>query len=204
MDTALPESSLLMASYSLFWYLVLLAGFALLRLAELRISTRHQKRLLADGSHKISEPWYPLMVVVHTGLFVASALEVSLGERPFIPWLGWPMLVLLVLCLIGRVWVWQSLGEQWNVQIIVSRGPIIDTGPYRYVRHPNYTIVITEMFALPLVHSAYLTALVCSALNAAVLRQRIRHEEAALAARPEYVTKMAAKPRFLPSLVGGR
>jgi methyltransferase len=193
-----------MTIHSLHWYFVLLAGFILLRLVELWVSARHQARLLADGGKKIPEPLYPLMVCVHSGLFVGSALEVWLSERPFVPLLGWPMLTLLGLCLAGRVWVWRSLGEQWNVQIMISARPVVDTGPYRYVRHPNYTIVIVETFALPLVHSAYLTALVCSALNAIVLRQRIRREEAALGARPEYVAKMGTKPRFLPTLVRSR
>jgi methyltransferase len=138
------------------------------------------------------------MVGVHAGLLVACALEVWLCQRPFLPALGWPMLVLLAVCLAGRVWVWCSLGEQWNVQIMVSAHPVVDTGPYRYVRHPNYTVVIVEVVALPLVHSAILTALVFSALNAGVLWQRLRHEEAVLATRPEYQTKMGAKPRFLP------
>lgn len=193
-----------MADRSQTWYVVLLCGFALLRLVELWFSSRHQTRLLADGGHKVHEPLYPLMVCVHAGLLVASAFEVWLCERPFLPLLGWFMLSLLGLCLAGRAWVWHSLGEQWNVQILVSARPVVETGPYRYVRHPNYTIVAIEMCALPLVHSAYLTALVFSALNAGVLWQRIRHEEAVLHARPEYVAKMGAKPRFLPTLVRGR
>ena len=186
------------------WYLMLLAGFAALRIGELVFSTQHQIRLYAEGATKLQEPFYPLMVTVHFGLFVGSALEVIFSRRPFISWLGGLMLVLLALCLVGRIWVWRSLGEQWNVQIVTTARPIVDSGPYRYVRHPNYTIVIIEMFALPLVHSAYVTALVCSVANAFVLRERIRHEEAVLFARSEYVTKMAAKPRFLPLLMRGR
>jgi len=143
------------------------------------------------------------MVTVHLGLFVGSVLEVILCHRPFMLWLGGPMLILLILCVAGRIWVWWSLGEQWNVQIMTSVRPIVDSGPYRYVRHPNYTIVIVEMFALPLVHSAYITAVVCSVANALVLRERIRHEEAALLARPEYGIKMGAKPRFLPLFLRG-
>jgi methyltransferase len=143
------------------------------------------------------------MVSVHTGVFVASALEVWIGERPFIPLLGWPMLTLLGLGLAGRVWVWRSLGEQWNTQIMLSPHSIVESGPYRYVRHPNYTIVITEMFALPLVHSAYLTALLCSIMNAIVLWQRLRREEAILATRADYLVKMGPKPRFLPPLTRG-
>ncbi|MBI3304002.1 MAG: hypothetical protein HYZ72_18200 [Deltaproteobacteria bacterium] len=186
------------------WYLALLSGFALLRLVELWFSFRHQAQLLAAGGKKVTEPLYPLMVCVHAGLFVASVLEVRLLGRPFVPLLGWPMLFLLGVCLAGRAWVWCSLGEQWNVQIVISARPVVDLGPYRYVRHPNYTIVIIEIFALPLVHGAYLTALVFSVLNAFVLWQRIRLEEAALFARPEYVAKMGVKPRFFPALTRGQ
>jgi|GEM_PF-168722 len=186
------------------WYLMLLAGFASLRLVELWFSARHQARLLAEGSAKLHEPTYPVMVGAHVGLLVGSALEVILYQRPFLPWLGGPMLVLLALCLIGRVWVWRSLGEQWNVQILSPSRPIVDVGPYRYVRHPNYTIVIVEMFALPLAHSACVTAVLCSAVNALVLRGRIRQEEAALFARAEYGVKMGSKPRFLPLSTRGR
>ncbi len=193
-----------MADGSLNWYFALVAGVALLRVVELRLSRRHQVRLLARGGKRVAEPLYPLMIALHTGLFVASALEAWLCERLFVPVLGLPMLGLLGLCLAGRIWVWRSLGEQWNVQVVVSTQPVVDWGPYRYVRHPNYSIVIVEMFALPLVHSAYLTALVFSLLNAAVLWQRIRCEEAALWARPEYVTKMGMKPRFLPVPSRGR
>jgi methyltransferase len=138
------------------------------------------------------------MVGVHVSLLVASPLEVCIWQRPFLPWLGWLMLALLGCCLVGRIWVWRSLGEQWNVQVVKSQRAIIDSGPYHYVRHPNYTIVTVEMFALPLVHTAYLTALICSILNAFVLWQRLRHEEAVLFAHPDYATKMGAKPRFLP------
>ena len=187
-----------MVDNSFLWYLALLAGVAALRMIELWFSTRYQARLLAEGATKVHEPFYPLMVGVHVGLLVASPLEVWLYQRPFLPWLGWPMLTLLGCCLVGRMWVWRSLGEQWNVQVVKSRRPIINSGPYRYVRHPNYTIVIVEVFALPLVHTAYLTALLCSVLNAFVLRQRIRHEEAALFAHPDYSVKMGTKPRFLP------
>jgi len=186
------------------WYFALLGAVALLRVAELRLSRRHQIRLLATGGKKVAEPFYPLMVVLHAGLFVASALEVWLCQRPFVPVLGFPMLGLLGLCLAGRIWVWRSLGEQWNAQVVVSTQPVVDWGPYRYVRHPNYCIVIVEMGALPLVHSAYLTAVIFSALNAAILRQRIRREEAALLTRPEYLAKMGTKPRFLPALLRDR
>jgi methyltransferase len=184
----------------MFWYLALLTGFGLLRLAELIVSTRHQALLLREGGAKIPEQTYLLMVAVHAGLFIGSACEVWWFKRPFLPMLGWVMLLLLALCVAGRLWVWQSLGEQWNTQIMTTARPIIVTGPYRYVRHPNYTIVIIEMCALPLVHSAYLTAFLCSALNALVLWRRLRLEESVLLIRLDYCLMMAGKPRFLPTL----
>jgi len=186
------------------WYFALLAGFASLRLVELGISRYHQTRLLAAGGKKVAEPLYPLMVLLHTSLFFSCGLEVGLFKRPFVPLLGWSMLVLLGLGLAGRVWIWRSLGEQWNVQIVIAARPVVDWGPYRYVRHPNYSIVVVEMVALPLVQSAYFTAAVFSALNAAILWQRVRREEAALFARSEYETKMRTKPRFFPALLRGR
>jgi len=182
-------------------YLALLAVVAFLRAIELGVSANHQARLLAENGRQIQEPLYPLMVAVHICLLFGSALEIWLGKRPFVPVLGWSMLLLLGCCLAGRMWVWWSLGEQWNTHIVTSTRPIIDTGPYRYVRHPNYTIVIIEMFALPLVHSAYVTASICSTLNAVVLWRRIHQEEAALFARPEYATRMGTKPRFLPNFL---
>ncbi len=186
------------------WYLVLLCGFATLRLVELWFSARHRAHLLAAGGRQVREPFYPLMVCVHVGLFCACAFEVVVHDRPALPWLAGCMLTVLALCLLGRVWVWRSLGTQWSVRLIASPLPVIDTGPYRYVRHPNYTIVIAEFFALPLAHSAYLTALGFSLLNAFVLWHRLRLEEAVLSSRPEYIATMGGKPRFLPAFIRGR
>ena len=186
------------------WYFLLLGSLVLLRMMELYISRQHQKRLLEEHGRLITEPAYPFMVVVHTLLFLGSAAEVWWLERAFLPLLGWTMMFLLIVCVMGRVWVWRSLGEQWSAQVVASTRPVVDTGPYRYVRHPNYTIVIVEMLAIPLIHTAYLTALVCSVLNVFVLRARIRLEEVALFTRPDYAAKMAHKPRFLPVRGGGR
>lgn len=180
------------------WYLVLLCGYAGLRLLELWISARHRRHLLAAGGRQIAEPFYPLMVCTHVGLFPACVFEVWGYARPVPPWLAGSMLTVLVLCLLGRIWIWHSLGPQWNVRIVTAPLPVVDSGPYRYVRHPNYTIVIAEFLAVPLVHSAYVTALVFSLLNAFVLWHRVRAEEAVLFSRPDYGGKMGGKPRFLP------
>jgi methyltransferase len=186
------------------WYFLLLMSLALLRMMELRISRRHQVRLVAENGRLLTEPVYPMMVAVHTMLFLGSVVEVWWLERAFLPPLGWTMMFLLAACIIGRIWMWRSLGEQWSTHVVASTRPIVDAGPYHYVRHPNYTIVIVEMFAIPLIHTAYLTALTCSVLNGFVLRARIRVEEAMLFSRPDYAAKMANKPRFLPTCGGER
>jgi len=82
-----------------------------------------------------------------------------------------------------RYWAIASLGDRWNVRVIVVPGEaLVVSGPYRYVRHPNYLAVAVEIATLPLIHGAYLTAIAFSAMNAALLRVRIRTEEAALGA----------------------
>ena len=119
-------------------------------------------------------------------MLVGCLAEVWLLDRPFLPWLGWPMLVVALLCQAGRYWVIWALGHQWNTRVIVVPGmPLVRRGPYRWpwLRHPNYWIVAIEGVALPLVHTAWITALVFTVLNAVLLlRFRIPAEERALAA----------------------
>jgi Uncharacterized protein conserved in bacteria len=100
-----------------------------------------------------------------------------------------------------RWWVIRTLGEHWNVQVVDStRLGVIVSGPFRFVRHPNYAAVFAEMLALPLIHTAWITALVGSAAHIAVLAQRLATEERVLFADPSYRSAMASKPRFLPGL----
>jgi methyltransferase len=121
------------------------------------------------------------MVVLHTGLLVGAVAEVWLLDRPFLPVLGWTMLALVVASQALRWWCIVTLGRQWNTRVIVVPGvPLVSRGPYRVLRHPNYVAVVVEGLALPLVHSAWLTAVAFTVLNAALLWVRIRVEEAAL------------------------
>jgi methyltransferase len=121
------------------------------------------------------------MVVLHTGLLVGAVAEVWLLDRPFLPALGWTMFVLVVASQALRWWCIRTLGRQWNTRVIVVPAmPLVSRGPYRLLRHPNYVAVVVEGLALPLVHSAWLTAAVFTVLNAALLRVRIRVEETAL------------------------
>jgi methyltransferase len=122
------------------------------------------------------------MVVIHTAFLAACIIEVANLDRPFVPALGWPMIAVVLAAEGLRWWCVRILGPQWNTRVIVVPGlPRVTNGPYRYLSHPNYVAVTAEIIALPLVHSAWLTAIVFSVLNAALLVVRLRVENAALA-----------------------
>ena len=122
------------------------------------------------------------MVTLHTGLLAACLVEVNVLHRPFIPALGWAMLAIVLAAQGLRWWCIATLGRQWNTRVVVVPGAArVAGGPYRFLSHPNYVAVVAEGAALPLVHTAWLTALVFSVLNAALLRTRIQVENAALA-----------------------
>ena len=182
-------------------FLGLLAAVILLRFVELRVSRRHQARLAARGAKKIGDPTFRWMVLLHAAVLLGAAAEVVLLRRALIPALAVTMLPVFLAANAVRWWVILTLGEHWNVQVMDSTGlGIVVTGPFRFVRHPNYAAVFAEMLALPLVHTAWITALAGSAAHAVVLAQRVATEERVLLAHPEYVAAMAAKPRFLPGL----
>jgi methyltransferase len=182
-------------------FLALLAAVGLGRLLEMRLSRRHQRALAARGAHRAPEPGFGAMVALHTGVLVASAVEVLALHRPFSPALGVPALVAFALANALRWWVIATLGPHWNVQVVGSLSlGVVTSGPYRFVRHPNYVAVFVELLALPLVHGAYVTALVGAALHVAVLRRRLAVEEAVLAADASYRAAMSGKPRFVPRL----
>jgi methyltransferase len=169
-------------SVVLYIALVLLTGAE--RVVELVISKRNAAWAFQRGGVESGLSHFPWMVALHTGLLLACIVEVVVADRPFIAALGWPMLAIVVLCQAGRYWVIGALGRQWNTRVIVVPGlPSVTRGPYRFgwMRHPNYIIVAIEGIALPLVHTAWLTAIVFTALNAVLLlRFRIPTENAAL------------------------
>lgn len=164
------------------WYVLLLAAVALERIAELVVARRNLAWSRERGGVEFGASHYPVMVVLHTGLLIGCLVEVLALHRPFVPALGWPMLAILIAAQGLRWWCITTLGPQWNTRVVVVPGaPRITGGPYRYISHPNYVAVVAEGIALPLVHSAWITALVFTVLNAALLRTRIHTENAALA-----------------------
>ena len=152
------------------WYLVLILLTGAERIAELVISKRNARWAFSRGGVEYGFGHFPYMVALHTGLLLACIAEVFFAHRPFIPWLGWPMLVIALACPAGRYWVIRTLGTQWNTRVIVVPGMALVTGGlYRYLRHPNYVIVVVEGIALPLVHTAWVTAIAFTVLNAVLL-----------------------------------
>lgn len=167
---------------SLWWYVVLVLLVGLERVAELVVSLRNAKWSFAKGGVETGKGHYPFMVLLHTGLLAGCLVEAIVADRPFIPALGWTMLAVVLLAQGLRWWCITVLGPQWNTRVIVvPEVALVASGPYRWFRHPNYVAVVAEGVALPLVHDAWITAVVFTLLNVPLLAVRIRAEEAALA-----------------------
>ncbi|WP_136520690.1 isoprenylcysteine carboxyl methyltransferase family protein [Cellulomonas telluris] len=166
------------------YVVVVVALTAVERLAELVVSSRNARWSFERGGVESGRGHFPAMVALHTGLLVACVVEVLVADRPFLPWLGWPALALVVASQALRWWCIATLGPRWNTRVIVVPGlPLVARGPYRWFRHPNYVAVVVEGIALPLVHTAWVTALAFTVLNAVLLlRFRIPAEERALRA----------------------
>lgn len=170
-----------MTSLVLFTALVGLVGLE--RVAELVVATRNARWSLARGGVESGRGHYPVMVVLHTALLVGAVVEAWARRPEFVPALGWPMLALALGAQALRWWCIATLGPRWNTRVIVVPGlPLVRRGPYRWFSHPNYVAVVVEGFALPLVHSAWITAAVFTVLNAALLTVRVRTENRALRA----------------------
>ncbi|WP_079191374.1 isoprenylcysteine carboxyl methyltransferase family protein [Streptomyces sp. CB00455] len=162
-------------------YLLIVGLVAAERLAELVTARRHTAWSLARGGREYGRGHYPAMVALHTALLVGCAVEPWAAGRPFVPALGWAALTLAGAAQALRWWCIATLGPRWNTRVLVVPGlPLVAAGPYRLLRHPNYVAVAVEGLALPLVHTAWLTALGFTVLNLALLRVRIGCEEAAL------------------------
>ncbi len=155
---------------------IVLALVAAQRLTELTLSRHNEAWLRARGGVEVGAGHYPLFFLVHGGWLAALALSVSPETR-----INWWWLAVFVLLQIGRAWVLASLGRYWCTRIItLADAPLITAGPYRWLRHPNYLVVIAEVAVLPLAFSALGIAITFSILNALLLSHRIRVENAAL------------------------
>ncbi len=167
--------------------LYLVVGFVILqRLIELWLAKKNEKHLLTRGAVEAGGTHYPYLVTLHTLFLVCLVLEVWLMNRPLALW-WWIPLGLFAITQLLRVWILLSLGRFWNTKILVLPGaPVIKRGPYRWVRHPNYVIVVVEFILLPLMFQAYISLVLFSVLNAVMLSIRIPAEEAALKKLTDY------------------
>jgi methyltransferase len=167
---------------------------------EMRLSKRHEERLRRAGAVEHARAQMPWMVALHAAWLTATLLEVWLLAPVFRPALAIPALLVFAAGQTLRILAIRTLGERWTVRVLTpSHGEApVTRGIYRSVRHPNYLGVVLEILSLPLVHSAYLSALVFSLLNGWLLRARIRAEERALAETSAYGQLFAERPRFVP------
>lgn len=171
-------------------FTVVVALVGLERLVELVVSKRNAAWSLERGGRETGQGHYPFMVVLHSGFLVAMLVEAWVRRPDVAPLLAWSMLAVAIGAQVLRWWCITTLGQRWNTRVIVVPGlaPVIG-GPYRFLRHPNYVAVVLEGVALPLIHASWITALVFTVANAALLTVRIRAEDAALATLPRATTR---------------
>ena len=150
------------------------------RLLELALAHRNERKARATGAIERGQGHYPFIVALHSLWLVSTLVEGVLRGPELSPY--WPVpLVLFLLAQSLRYWAILSLKESWNTKILVVPGTaLVKHGPYKYLSHPNYVVVIVEILAFPLLFGAWVTALVFTVLNAALLFVRIREENRAL------------------------
>jgi methyltransferase len=154
---------------------LILALVTLERLGELMLAAHNTRRLMARGAYEVGRGHYPIIVAVHAG-WLAALWLLRHGPVQLVP------LIMFVALLAARVWVIATLGDRWTTRIIILPGaPLVRAGPYRWLDHPNYLVVVGEIAVLPLVFGLPMVALFFSALNAIILWVRIREENKALA-----------------------
>ncbi len=180
-------------------YLCLVAAFAVERLLEVAIARRNLASVRERGGFVAERGTTGDAVVVQVAWMVACAAEAVLLRRPFVPVVAAPLLLLLAAAMALRYWSVVTLGDRWNLAVVVVPGEaMVTAGPYRWVRHPNYLAVLVEAVALPLVHGAWLTAALLGPAIWLVTGRRIRLEEAALASHGDYERAFAGTRRLLP------
>lgn len=149
------------------------------RLGELVIARRNTQRLLARGGREVGAGHYPLFILLHASWLIAILVFVPLDRSPNLALIG-----LYLLLQLARIWVLSSLGPYWTTRIItLDEAPRVKRGPYRFIKHPNYLVVVLEIAVLPLAFGSWRLALVFSVLNALLLGYRIRVESQVLATR---------------------
>ena len=161
---------------ALYWTLGLVALQRVIELGHARSNTARLRRL---GAVEADAGGYPFYVLLHTGWLASLAVFVPAATPPY-----WPLIGVFAMLQLGRIWVIMSLGRYWTTRIItLPDSPLVRTGPFRYLRHPNYLLVLAEIAVLPLAFDAVAIAVTFSTLNLLLIARRIRIEERVLAPR---------------------
>jgi methyltransferase len=179
-------------------YLAFLLLVGVERLLELWLSRRNAALAFQRGAVEFGQGHFRAMSLMHTLFLFSCGAEVVALHRPFPGAFGYLALAGALSAQLLRYWAISTLGERWNVRVIVLPGaPPVTSGPYRFVRHPNYVAVVLEILCIPLIHGAWITAFVFTVLNVAMLFVRIRAEERALGS--PYAAAFEHRPRFVPT-----
>ena len=171
------------------------------RVFEVRLSDRHKNEILQKGGREHGDNLLSAVKVLQVSWWIAMIAEVYYFDRPFVNVIAAIALVATIAGQVLRYFSMQALQWRWTLPIMtVPDLPVIQTGVYRYLKHPNWLGVILEIAFLPLIHSAYLTAIAFSIGNAWLMSRRIITEEQALAKNSNYGAVFANKPRFIPGI----
>lgn len=157
------------------------------------IARRNEQQMKRQGAFEYGTEHYPWMLLLHTGFFTVLILEVvTLNRELSALWI--PLSTLFLIAQIGRMWVIHTLGSHWNTKIIVlPNSEVIVKGPYKYIRHPNYVIVTTEILVISLLFNAFFTCVIFSLLNVWMMKVRIPIEERAMKENTEYASVFKKK-----------
>ncbi|GAF65568.1 hypothetical protein BTS2_2466 [Bacillus sp. TS-2] len=178
---------------------ILLLMVALQRLVELMIAERNKQWIIKNGGYEVGRSHYRYLVLMHSSFLLFLVLEVIIFQKELAPWWYVPF-SLFMIAQAGRVWAIHSLGEFWNTRIMILPGAkVITKGPYQFIRHPNYVVVMLEILALPLIFQAYWTAALFTILNGLILSKRIKMEEMALRNHTNYEEVFSERKRFIPT-----
>ena len=185
-------------------FMVIVLAVIVQRLLEVRHSDRHKAEILKRGGQEHGDNLLGAVKVLQVSWWIAMIAEVWYFDRPFVPALAAVALTATIAGQVLRYLSMQALEWRWTLPIMTVPGmPVAESGLYRYLRHPNWLGVILEIAFLPLIHSAYVTAIAFSLANAWLMSKRIQTEEQALSENSNYTAAFANKPRFIP-FIGSR
>jgi methyltransferase len=180
------------------FFIIVMCLIIVQRLVELYIANRNRKWMINQGGYEVGQEHYIYLVLLHATFFISIIAEVNYMERSLAFWWYVPFAVFCITQGI-RIWCLFSLGRFWNTRIVILPGAkVVAKGPYRFLRHPNYLIVITEILVIPLIFQAYFSSVIFTLLNALVLYIRIPYEEKALQEATNYDEVFKSRSRFIP------